>query len=396
MFPGQDTRIWGLLPWGEAVSSPLGPPEATAYLIITAEKGMFVCASRRTEPACTPFSPGLTDLLAASRPYHATMLPEGILAIGTRGGGVLLVDEAGRLLRILNEASGLRDENVKYTYVDRQGGLWLALNNGLARVEVDTALSYYDKKSGLPGNVPDVVRHQGRLYAATSLGVYSLEPAAEGAAPRFLPSAGILGQCWSLLPTPQGLLAGCQGGVYNVDDQQLIWPLDEGHVLQLYRSRRDTALLYLGLSGGLARLHLRAGQWTDAGRIDGVREHVWSIVDDAQGRLWMGGSQEGVFRLEAATALSDEPVARDPVISRFGVDGLSRLGTPSCPRAHEATSSRASTACRCRTKRWRSGSWCSRPPASSPPIRDTTTRCSISSSASIRRLRKGRASAWRW
>ncbi|MCP5029965.1 MAG: hypothetical protein GY929_27170, partial [Actinomycetia bacterium] len=306
MAPGgdlfQDKRIFGLVPQGEA-----------AYLVITRSHGMFRCARRRSaEAACTPFNPGLTDLLATLEPYHATTLPGAVLAIGTRRGGVVLLDRAGRLLRILNEASRLRDENVRYTYVDRQGGLWLGLNNGLARVETGTALSYYDKTLGLLGSGNSIARHQGRLYAATSLGVYSLAAAAEGAAPHFLPYPGPSTECWSLLPTPQGLLAGCGGGLYNLDEHRRIWRLSEGHVHQVVRTRRDSTLLYLALSEGLARMRLHAGRWTDAGRIDGIRERVRSIVEDAQGRFWLGTQTGGVLRLEAAA--SDQPA-----ITRFGV-----------------------------------------------------------------------------
>ncbi|MCP4247699.1 MAG: hypothetical protein GY778_11675, partial [bacterium] len=321
MAPGgvsfQDRRIYGLVPWNEA-----------AYLVITRSRGMFRCAARRrTEAACTPFKPGLTDLLAPLQPYHATILPKGLLAIGTRRGGVVLLDETGRLQRILNEASGLRNESVKYTYVDRQGGLWLGLNNGLARVEAGASVSYYDRTLGLRGNVQDVARHQGRLYAATSLGIYRLEPAADGAAPRFMPYPGFSRGCWSLLSTPQGLLAASVAGLDNLDAQQLILPLGDGKVFEVFRSRRDPTLLYLGLNDGLARTRLHAGRWTDAERIGGVREKVRSIVEDARGQLWMGTVNAGVLRLEPAAADSD-----DPVIGRFGVaDGLpvGRIGARS-------------------------------------------------------------------
>ncbi|MCP5029235.1 MAG: hypothetical protein GY929_23415, partial [Actinomycetia bacterium] len=127
MAPGgalfQEERIRGLVPWGE-----------TAYLVVTRNGGMFRCRTRRrTEaayrgpayrgpayrgPACSPFKPGSTELLASLQPYHATLLPAGRLAIGTLRGGVVLLDDSGRLLRILDETSGLRDETVRSTHVD--------------------------------------------------------------------------------------------------------------------------------------------------------------------------------------------------------------------------------------------------------------------------------------
>ncbi|MCP4375951.1 MAG: hypothetical protein GY794_07230, partial [bacterium] len=115
----QKEVIRGIVPWGEA-----------AYLVITNDSGIFQCSTRRlTEAACSPFNPYLTELLSQLQPYNATLLPEGRLAIGTAR-GVVLLDNKGRLLRILNESSGLRDEDILSTYVDRQGGLWLGLNNG--------------------------------------------------------------------------------------------------------------------------------------------------------------------------------------------------------------------------------------------------------------------------
>ncbi|MCP3962764.1 MAG: response regulator [bacterium] len=316
MAPGgilfHDKLISGLVPQGEA-----------AYLVITRDHGMFQCpAPRHSEAACTPFNPGLTDLLTTLQPYHATVVPEGGLAIATRRGGVVLLDPAGRLLRILNEASGLRDDSVKYSYVDRQGGLWLALNNGLARVETSAALSYWDKTTGLLGSVSEVARHHGRLYAATNLGVYVLESKAEADAPRFLTVPGGGKQCYSLLSTRQGMLAGCSDGVHNLDQRRLIWP-HPGPVFSLDRSKRDPTHIYLGLIDGLARLVLRAGAWRDAGRIDGVHSIVQAIVEDGQGRLWMGTEKDGAIRIELAASPSDDPDARDPVVTRFGVaDGL--------------------------------------------------------------------------
>ncbi len=269
----KDDLIRGLVPWGEA-----------SYLVVTDARGMFQCSTQRgTEPACIPFKPGLTELLASLQPYNATLLPEGHLAIGTAR-GVVLLDDRGRLLRNLNESSGLRDEDILSTYVDSQGGLWLGLDNGLARVEVATSLSYFDKTLGLPGAVEQVVRHHGSLYAAANLGVYLLRPAAAGAPARFEPMPGISRQCWSLVSTEEALLAGSTRGLYDVDAGRMLWQTGV-HVYALHRSRRDPTLLYLGLEDGLAQMRLRAGRWTDAERIGGVRELVRSLVEDGLGQV---------------------------------------------------------------------------------------------------------------
>ena len=321
MAPGgdafQDKVSYSLIAWDEE-----------SYLAITLGHGVFQCPtaghrdSANRSPACTPFGPDLTEWLSSLQPYRGTVLPEGTLAIATLRGGVVLVDRGGRLLRVLDGDSGLRSDSVYNVFVDRQGALWLALEDGLNRVEVGSSLSYWDKTLGLAGGPRDMVRHEGRLYVASSQGVFSLESGAMGAAPRFLPFPGISEQCFGLLSTPQGLLAGCMTGLYNIDLQQKIWS-DQGTVYTLYRSPQDPTVLYLGLNNGLARMRLRAPRWTDGERLDAVRAPVRAIVEDARGRLWLGTRTEGIVLLQMASSPSEDQVPSATVIARFGVaEGL--------------------------------------------------------------------------
>jgi signal transduction histidine kinase/CheY-like chemotaxis protein len=229
-----------------------------------------------------------------------------MLAIATRRGGVILLDRQGRPLRILNEASGLRADNVRFVYTDRQGGLWLALSNGLARIETGGPLSYWDKTTGLIGNVSEVVRHQGRIYAATTAGIYKMDSPSDGAAPHFRQAAEVTTQCWALLSTPRDLLAGCGGGLYSVAGGEWIWPRPGHHVLAVVRSKRDTPTLYLGTSEGLIWLEDREGQWIEVGQYRFTT--VMSIVEDAQGNLWMGTDSGPALRLDAAHL--DDSLAR--------------------------------------------------------------------------------------
>ena len=317
-----------LAPGGEAFAKTrvfaLVPHGSDAYLVLTRSEGLFRCPiDGGPDSTCAPFAPDATDLLAASQPYHATGLPGGMVAVGTLRGGVILLDPDGRVLRVLDEATGLPDKTVWRTYPDRQGGLWLGSDNGLARVEVASPLSFHDKTTGLAGTVSSVARHRDHLYAATTLGVYRLRRAAAGAPARFEPVPGVAAQCWALLSVDETLLAACFGGLYDPEARRLLWDSAAGHVFSVYRSVRDPDLIYLGLEDGLVRLRRDAGQWQAAGRVDGVREQVRSMVEDAQGRLWIGTRKAGALRLAAATAAGDDPAARDPGVRRFGVaEGL--------------------------------------------------------------------------
>lgn len=287
-----------------------------ASLIVTRRRGVLRC--RDSAPAlssCVDFSPDLAEQLRELQPYHATLLQDGRIALGTASGGVMLLDPGGSLLRSLNQGSGLLGDKVLYTFVDRQGGLWLGLDSGLSRVEVTTRLSYFDRLTGLGPGIRNVARHGGRLYATIGRGLQMLEPAAEGSAARFVSLPGSTEYCFPLLTTPRGLLVGCQNGIYDVEQLRQIQELPE-IAFTLYLSKQQPTRVYAGLTSGLSRLKLHDGAWRDAGFVDGIREQVRSIVEDTQGRLWLGTPVNGVLRVEA-------PFSEEPVISRFGVaEGL--------------------------------------------------------------------------
>ena len=103
----------------------------------------------------------------------------------------------------VNRANGLPSDVVYFVMPDKEGALWLALDSGLARVEVPSPASFFDADDGLPGPPFDMIRLQGRLYAAGQTGVLYLDPPAPGAGtPRFVPVGGNRSQCWWFTPMP--------------------------------------------------------------------------------------------------------------------------------------------------------------------------------------------------
>ena len=297
------------VPWGSFFAGKriqyLAARQDGSWLAVTRGHGLWQCYPGIVEgDPCKTHGPHLSELLARLEPYSARLLPDETLAIGTLRGGLVLVDRDARLLRAVDEASGLPNNEVLATYLDRQGGLWLGLGHGLARLEVTPTLSYFDETTGLSGAVTDITRHDGRLYAATTEGLYAMITA-EGEMARFESVGGLSSICWSLLSTVEGLLAGCSGGVYDLERNRWIWQIEHEDVVLLHPSRHEPSVLYLGLQNGLAWLIDEAGGWR-FGRKRDIRSIVRSLAEDDQGRLWLGTATQGVLRLDTGTPPSSE------------------------------------------------------------------------------------------
>ncbi|NUO80249.1 hypothetical protein HUU05_09250, partial [candidate division KSB1 bacterium] len=257
--------------------------------------------------------PAAIEFLRENQLSHGAVLRDETFALATLRGGVAIIDRNGHLLQILDKAAGLQDHDVNFVFTDHQRVMWLAQGRGIARVEPDSPLAFYGEAAGIKDFVSSLIRHHGALYVATGLGVSYLPSGTTPVnspyssqskhTPEFRPVAGITAQCWSLLAAGQSLLAATNDGVYQIVGERASFikesVADSFFSMSLHRSKKDSNRVWVGLRDGLASLRYDSAtlKWIDEGRISGIHEPIWSIVENNEGRLWLGTEAQGVLRV---------------------------------------------------------------------------------------------------
>ena len=241
-------------------------------------------------------SDAAATVLQQGRAYHGCRLgsgPDARFALTTFGQGALILNGDGALVQHLGPESGLTsDDLVLGCTVDAQGGLWLALSDGIARVDAAAPLSVFAAGEGLPGAVYGVQRYDGDLYAATERGVFRHISGRDGRPAGFAPVAPDqdMVQAWALRTTPNdGMIVGSTGGVYAIRGQTAERIMDG----PAYALEQDAdGRMLVGLSDGIAVLRPDGG-WHEVARLpvaDGeirtlirIGDAVWGI--ERNGRL---------------------------------------------------------------------------------------------------------------
>ncbi|MBS1784332.1 MAG: hypothetical protein JST24_02765 [Acidobacteria bacterium] len=291
-------------------------PMQDGILLATRNMGLFILSTKGVEP----FKTEADTLLKKDALYGGAALPDGTVALATIQGGVIILDAQGRVRMTLDQSSGLQGDNVKAIYPDGHGSLWLAMDNGLARVEWPSPFTVLDERNGLKGTVWAVMRHEGRLYVATGQGAYGLkQPDAPGSRPRFEQVANSQTQSLSFLEFDGRLLLANSRGVFEIKDDAARPVRPSGNVaITLLRSRRDPSRVFVGLQGGLASMRLSGGQWLDEGLIPGVSDDIYSLAEDSNGRLWLGTGGQGALRVTFGPSWSGGAASPPPRVDRFG------------------------------------------------------------------------------
>ncbi|MEM6337015.1 MAG: ATP-binding protein, partial [Bacteroidota bacterium] len=274
-------RIYTMLPFDEGRT-----------LVGTRTQGLFLYDGSRFEPFETEAD---AQLLGRQLYMPGTVIPGGFL-LNTLN-GALIVGRDGRLVRVLDETNGLTGRAVISVFADeaRPDVQWLALDQGIARVEATGPFSMFDAAHGLQGAVDDVVRHAGQLYAATSSSMLVL---ADGGFQEVdLPAPEI----HRLLSTETALLVATDEGVFGVENNRSE-PVrasvnKDFEAFALHQFRGYPAHVGVGHRYGITVLERTETGWRDLGRVPDLTADVTSLAETADGTLWAGTLATGVVRL---------------------------------------------------------------------------------------------------
>ena len=284
-------------------------------LVSIRNEGLFRFDGGRVEPLAGAAS----DWVRLNRVISCTALPDGRLAVGSVLGGLLLLNRDGTIDHIIDTDVGLPDDLVTGTAVDRDGTLWVGVNEGIVRVDTSAGLSVLDSRNGLKGSTYSMIRHDAALWVGTSAGTFTTDGAEreDGGPLRFrrvpeIPDAG-----WSMLSLPGELLIGTDSAIYSVTSgaAQKVDGIDEV-AYTMVSSTRHPGRIWIGLNDGLAAIRRGSeGTWINEGTIAGVSGDVRTIIESPDGSLWCGTSFSGYYRIriEPGQALSEASVHHFPV-----------------------------------------------------------------------------------
>ncbi len=228
--------------------------------------------------------------------YGGILTSWGQYMFNTLRNGVVLTEQDGRIVQIYNKQSGLQDNTVYDIFTDRTEGIWLAMNRGILRADLFAPFTYWDESMGLEGAVYSVARHAAKLYAGTSIGVFSLEKNNLEKPWVFKKLNEPQGQCWSLLTHDGNLLAASRNGIYEISGSR-VRRVTDAYAFLLSPSKLDPSIIYVGLSNGLGRLR-RTPDGYVFDRIDqAIREEIRYIAEEKDGSVWIAGGFDGFQRL---------------------------------------------------------------------------------------------------
>ncbi len=258
----------------------------------------------------TPFSTELDKHMERNVLHHGIRLSGGEYALATRQKGLFIMDAKGNILEHFHRASGLQSETVNYIFQEKGGNLWLALDEGITRVEYHSPFLIYD----LPGNLMTVARVGDTVYAGTTKGMF-LKKGKLGA---FKAIEKIFSGCRDLLPTGQSLLAATARGLFQVDGTR-VRQICGGICYALHQRKGNKNMAWCNTRTGLLLLVREKGKWTKKYKYNEITGRVGSLAEDEKGNLWLGKSLGKVTKIVFPSVYGQGVHGvQGPVVTEYG------------------------------------------------------------------------------
>ncbi len=267
------------------------------------------------------------------------------MVFGCLSNGLIVTDKSGSIINHLDKNNGLQDDIIYAVYMNPAAGksspLWLALNSGISKIEINSPFGIFNEKLGLKGQALDIIRFNNQIYVSTFQGIFRLSNDSAGNAIFIRFKEPSNAQCWAFakftIPGTKSevLLVGTTDGVYTIDKynniskiniSQLNW-IDEHNkpikiqqnyfsVFYMFPSQLNKNKIYIGEDRGLKVLTFSDGKWSTLQCFE--TGETRSIIESKNGDIWLGTPLKGIYRIK-------NPFLEPKIINYTSKDGLPEI-----------------------------------------------------------------------
>ena len=285
-----------LIPGGEAFAS-IGIYDMLAtgskILITTNTHGLFLYDGYGT----LPFKTEADSFIIKNRIYNACKLNDGNFALATMRGGVVIINKNGGLVRLINSKNGLNSDVVYDVFQDKEGGLWLAMNEGISRIEITSPFTLFKRDNTGTAYISSLYRFNGRLYAANSFGLFYFDESSS----MFNPIGDINSGGQNFLSIGNSLFASTNNTIYKINEDNTVKSIFGFESPLLYQSQIDSNIVYVMYRIGLAILRCENGSLKLLKDTTLVGDEVSSLTEDSDGSIWIETYYEGIVHVKSVS-----------------------------------------------------------------------------------------------
>ena len=322
-------------------------------LICTRRNGFYIynnkdCYSKTIESLSdiSEKAKNLNNYFTTNNFYHGIKIDDDRFALSTIFGNTLIIDKNWEVTDVINsDVLGIKS-TVQFMYYEKDNSLWLALANGISKVELSSPYRFWNDKCGINGNITDVAQINNKIYVSTGSGVYFTDKKSDNnnfSVSSFYPVDCTFEQAWGLLyfqpPAKSNnktesnkdrdkniiLITNTNQGLHQIIDNKSKQITNYNEIIKSYQYKKDPSKLILGLTDGVAIINYNNGKWKNLGKQFNINAKIIDIAEDSIGNLWLSANFKGLYRIKKPFASIKDSIAVEFYDTSSGIPSLKSI-----------------------------------------------------------------------
>jgi len=282
-------EVWSILPFNKGKD----------LMIFTLSKGIFIYNGQDLKEWAVP----VNEILKQKQIFSAIVIQDKYYAVGTIQDGIIIIGEDGHIVQHINRQKGLQNNTILKVFSDRDGNLWLGLDNGIDFVNVNSPITFLQQSDGIGAGYSTII-HNGKIYLGTNQGLFVKDWGNEQQNKEFRLIPGTNGQVWYLGVHDNVLLCGHNNGTFIIEGEKARQISQIPGAWKFHELKRFPGYLIGGTYSGLTLYKKQNGSWVFSGKINGFNESFRVFEEDENGDLWMSHGFKGIFKIPIGNSLN--------------------------------------------------------------------------------------------
>ncbi|WP_026914326.1 helix-turn-helix and ligand-binding sensor domain-containing protein [Christiangramia portivictoriae] len=247
----------------------------------------------------------LNNFLQESELNHILGVSNNKLLIGTIKNGVAEYDLVSKNLKFFNRIKGLQNNTVLgMSY--HHGNLWLALDKGIDKLDLESPVEFFTDHSGELGAVYDIEMFEDNIYLASNTGVHTFKDG------NLKLLDGSQDHVWNLEVLNNQLFVNHNTGIYKVKNASFNPVKKRTGSFCIEKVPGKDNLYLVGEYTGISTYDERSQQVSE---LEGINFPVKQIVFENDQVFWAAHPYEGLYRITHDNFQNIE-VEKFPVIGK--------------------------------------------------------------------------------
>ncbi len=275
-FALRHTEVMSALKFGE-----------TNLMLCTDKKTYYLFENeqlKRWNPTC--------EFIKNNLIFSGKKLSNSTYALGTVNNGLIIINSKGECLQTINEKNGLFNTTVLNVFEDISKNLWLALDNGIAYIEINSPFRIIN---GFKSTPYSTLIDNNKLYVATNTGGYLTN--LENFSGNFSALKKINRQAWNVQVIDGRIYMSTHTGAFLVSEAGQRKIAGNDGYWKFIELEKHLGYVIGGTYHGLSLFKITKNGLQYLTHIKGYSESSRIIELDNDGTVWVAHGYKGIYKI---------------------------------------------------------------------------------------------------